>query len=368
MRHSLDVFRLIIDVESPVFIGNGSEISKKEYLQLRGGQLAILDIEKLYMYLKKRHMEDAFEAFMLKKEKESLEQWFYNMHLKTEDVKDCFKYIVKSDSVSLQKGTPQQIFPFVKDPYGKPYVPGSSVKGMLRTILLGADIIQNSEKYACEARYFEKNLKESHPRNRKLLNQDILKIEAIRFRYLNRSENSRDAVHDALSGCVISDSDPLDIKDLVVCQRIEKHVDGKERRLNVLRECLKPGTHICCSMTLDRSLCQLKPDEVKNAVAIFGKRYYDDYMRKFPSKIAYAKDRVFLGGGCGFVSKTMVYPMFPGMKGVRVTQEIFEKKGVPRKHMHDRDLEYGVSPHILKCTSLQKQLMPMGACRLRLEN
>ena len=35
----------------------------------------------------------------------------------------------------------------VTDPYGNPYVPGSSLKGMLRTILLSKDIAQDQIKY-----------------------------------------------------------------------------------------------------------------------------------------------------------------------------------------------------------------------------
>lgn len=33
----------------------------------------------------------------------------------------------------------------ITDPYGNPYIPGSSLKGMLRTLLLGRDILQNCE-------------------------------------------------------------------------------------------------------------------------------------------------------------------------------------------------------------------------------
>ena len=39
-----------------------------------------------------------------------------------------------------------QIISFIKDAYGKPYIPGSSIKGMLRTILLCYDILNNKNK------------------------------------------------------------------------------------------------------------------------------------------------------------------------------------------------------------------------------
>ena len=42
---------------------------------------------------------------------------------------------------------PIAIQQFVKDVYGLPYIPGSSLKGVLRTCLLAEDIMKNPEKY-----------------------------------------------------------------------------------------------------------------------------------------------------------------------------------------------------------------------------
>ena len=46
----------------------------------------------------------------------------------------------------MEKGR-MQIMNFMRDPYGNPYIPGSSIKGMLRTILLAADIMKNPLYY-----------------------------------------------------------------------------------------------------------------------------------------------------------------------------------------------------------------------------
>ena len=44
----------------------------------------------------------------------------------------------------------KEILTSVKDAYGCPYVPGSSLKGALRTVLLGAVVIRKNEAFAEE--------------------------------------------------------------------------------------------------------------------------------------------------------------------------------------------------------------------------
>ena len=46
-----------------------------------------------------------------------------------------------------ESAPPKEIDTFVKDAYGMPYVPGSSIKGMIRTALISWEIQRNPEKY-----------------------------------------------------------------------------------------------------------------------------------------------------------------------------------------------------------------------------
>lgn len=60
-------------------------------------------------------------------------------HVSLTDLKRCMKYTENVGDRSEEKGR-LQIMTCVTDPYGNPYIPGSSLKGMLRTILLSKDI------------------------------------------------------------------------------------------------------------------------------------------------------------------------------------------------------------------------------------
>lgn len=64
----------------------------------------------------------------------------------------------------------------VTDPYGNPYVPGSSLKGMLRTILLSKDIAQDQIKYKRDQSQIRSELSTGR-KNRKILNRNIGIIE-----------------------------------------------------------------------------------------------------------------------------------------------------------------------------------------------
>lgn len=381
MKYSVEVYDLILEVETPVFIGNGKNINKKEYIILPGKKLGVLDVGKFYYLVCKKHKAEEFERFMLQKTKSdfrlSLNQWMERSNIRIEDVKECFKYILDSESVTLLRGTPLEIFPFIKDPYGQPYVPGSSVKGMIRTILMGADICQNPKYYYREAELIQSSLNDRQKqRQQYILSRESSKLESKRYHWLRYNERREDAVNDLMSGLIISDSEPLRIEDMVVCQRLEVYTDGREKRMNVLRECIRPGTKIRCRLTLDHSRVKqgkldlrndIKAGDVLSAASVFSRQYFDNYLKKFPSKMSYMPDRVFLGGGIGFVSKTVVYPLFPGKRGIKITQQIFKKKGISDKHMHSKDMEYGVSPHILKCTNFSGKTVPFGACRMKLE-
>lgn len=64
----------------------------------------------------------------------------------------------------------------VTDPYGNPYVPGSSLKGMLRTILLSKDIAQDQIKYKRDQSQIRSELSAGR-KSRKILNRNIGIIE-----------------------------------------------------------------------------------------------------------------------------------------------------------------------------------------------
>lgn len=364
MKQYLKTYQMKLTAVGPVFIGSGRELSKKEYMFLTGNTIGVADIEKLYTYLKKKHKQQAFDEFLLNNPKEDLKHWIMEQKIDRNEIRSCMKYVLENGDTSLARGVKTTIMECVKDAYGKPYIPGSSIKGMIRTILLSADIIQNKEKYHSEKNALNTavNVKKSRTA---YLSQEEKAIIVKGYHLLERKpEKKQDAVNDIMVGVFVSDSEPLSMDDIILCQKVERHADGTEKNLNLLRECIRPGTEIFFTITVDESLCRITMDELMKAVEIFAESYQKNFLSAFHGMKVPGKNSVYLGGGSGFVSKTIIYPMFGKKQGISITQKIFDSTGVPRLHKHYRDAEYGAAPHIVKCTRYQGKTLQMGLCSL----
>lgn len=364
MKQYLKSYQMKLTVLGPVFVGSGRELSKKEYMFLPGRKIGVVDIEKLYPFLQKKGKQQEFDDFLLKDFRTDLKHWVMEQEISAEEILPYMKYILGSGDTSLVRGTKAQIMECVKDAYGKPYVPGSSIKGMLRTILLSADILTNQGQYNPEKKAVLAGAEANKGRTAYLA-KEKKQIEVKALHTLKRKiEKREDAVNDSLAGLIISDSEPLSMKDVVLCQKVERHVNGTEKNLNLLRECIRPGTEIYFTITIDESLCKLTIPKIMEAIKIFADNYYEKFLASFQGMDIPTANSVYLGGGSGFASKTLVYSMFGKKEGIRLIQKIFLHTNVPRMHKHDKDSEYGAAPHIVKCTKYQGQTVQMGLCTL----
>lgn len=367
MRQVLKTYDLVLKVKGPVFIGNGLEIQKKEYLFLDKTRIGIVDAAKLYQLAKKKRITDDLERFMVMDTKEDLKHWTMRNHITLKEIEDCMKYEEKVGDRQEEKGK-LQLMCCTADPYGNPYIPGSSVKGMLRTILLGSALLQRKGEYARNARQMQLNMQEPKIRRQTFLNKSVRDMENRTFHTLNRPDTRvEDAVNDYMSGVIVSDSEPISREQVILCQKWERHLDGSEKAINILRECIKPGTLIRCKLTIDASVCPLTVADIRESVGLFYQQYYGVFQKKFPGTDRGSCNTVLLGGGSGFVSKTIIYDLFEQPDAVKVTRDIFEKtmsNKVFREHKHFTDTKVGVSPHILKCTRYQGKSYMMGQCEL----
>ena len=365
MNSTLKTYQAELLVKGPVYVGSGKEIGKKEYVFLGGDRIGVLSPEKFYEEMKRRGKVRQFEKFLLENPRGDLTGWISKEGIRTTEINHCIRYTLKCrELVEARKNRSKlQIMECIKDPYGKPYIPGSSIKGMLRTILLGCDMIENAKLYQAGKSNMTYELFSPNKGNKKtLLSRSVKKMETDYFRTLNREGTKpEDAVNDILQGLIVSDSEPLELDDLTLSQAVELHTDGAEMVLPILRESIKPGSRIRFTITID-PLCPIDIEYLEHAVKIFANQTYDNFGKKFPGLDRMRENQVLFGGGAGFVSKTIVYPLCGKDKGVRVTQKIFEKTDVTDKHKHSQDTKTGVSPHIQKCTRYEGKLCKMGLC------
>ena len=360
MKDYLIEYNVELETVGPLFVGSGLELNKKEYI-LNNNEILVMNIPKLFEYMKSKKLTDKFEAFFIDDTRKNLRSFLMDNGIKLSWIDTCIKYRLIQPDTYLEKGT--TILEFMKDPYGLPYIPGSSIKGMLRTILLTNELIKNNKGYVLNKKKIEEAIVRAK-NNRNILKKEEKEIQTAAFNLLNRNEKKReDAVNDVLAGLIVSDSKPLDMKDMVLCNRIEYHVDGTEKKLNVLRECVKPNKKIYFKLTVDSTICSYTKEDIIDAIECFNKIYNECFRTKFTRISPGKDDSVYLGGGVGFASKTIIYPLFGYERGLDMTVNIFNGTGVSEKHKHNMDKRKGVSPHILKVTKYQGNLYHMGECR-----
>lgn len=82
------------------------------------------------------------------------------------------------------------------------------------------------------------------------------------------------------------------------------------------------------------------------------------------------QDILYLGGGAGFATKTILYGIFSKKDAVRVISKIFDKTIFRKKNekpQHINDVRLGVSPHIKKCTEYAGREYEFGKCKVYIE-
>ena len=180
-------------------------------------------------------------------------------------------------------------------------------------------------------------------------------------------KNLRNQKNDIMRGVLVGDSASLSWDDMCICQKIDLTTDGEERKLNVLREAIKPDVRIRIPVFIDTKVCKFTMEDIIAAIRMFNENYLKAFANKFGSVPMTREDATtfFLGGGTGYVSKTVTYGLLTKADDVGVVSAIIDAtlndRG-RREHGHYRDARKGVSPHMIKCTRYDDRLMQMGAC------
>ena len=365
MNEFIKRYKIKIRALSPIHVGNGEKIGKKEYINLLWDHKVIIpDLIKMYTDICKAGLEKEYIKYMLN-EQTDLGIWLKKHDFQKKDYQRWKRY--ELDSGDALSGSPvgrqvrtKEIMCITKDAYGLPFIPGSSLKGMIRTALLAYEIKQNPEKYREVCTSIKNNVRQFTKRDQ-CLSRETSDLETMAFHTLGRDEKKKgNAVNSCLSGLIVSDSKPISLKSLTLSQKIDYTLDGKEKPLPILREALIPGTEILFDVTIHEE-CPYTMETILAALNYFHQICYDYFYSKFHRGTA-EEGVVWLGGGVGFLSKTVLYALYE-KKTVPIVDVVFKNTlgfKIYQRHKHDRDLRLNVAPHVCKCTRYHNQLYDMG--------
>lgn len=367
MNHFLEKHKIILQTIGPVFIGDGRELVKNEYILNKKNRIAhIIDQKKLFRYLQTKGLVEKYEAFSLRPNG-GLRSWLYEEKIPHGDVQSFVDYSLDCDDIA-ELNTMKNVMTFQRDAYGFPYIPGSSLKGAIRTALLGADIVENTGKYSA----LPNKIRTAESRNRNVyLKKEIGHVESQFFHTKDREDRREDIRNDCMSGLRISDSKPLSVSDLTLCQKIDMHVDDRETALPILRECLKPGTKIEFDLVIDRNECSFTVADILKSVDVFLESYNKLFLENFKREELYERRVIYLGGGSGFATKTVLHQLLAGERDrVKVVSNVIDNtlfSQSKNEHKHYKDAGLGVSPHVAKLTEYDRRLVQMGACKIEIQ-
>ena len=368
----IETYKITARTLSPVHIGSGEKVGKKEYwYNKKKGQVGILDMQAFYKGLTEKKLLDKFMNYMLFEKKQLLYQWINTEKITQKELEKWSKYILDARDAEIESNKNRDILLFCKNAYGMPYIPGSSIKGAIRTCLLTAQILEklkkNPEEYGVE-----KDEITGSTRNKNKLELLEKGIEQKEFHTLVRRnetgdlENKGKATMDCMAGIRVSDSNPLDMKTLTLCKKIDLPRRGKGHELPIYRECITPNTVFTFEISIDTSVWTQNGnaipytiEDIKKSIDIMFSYYQSVFLDKFQEKNRYQAGTFCLGGGVGYPSKAVTYPILGG-ENWKIVSDILSNV---TKKSRKADWESGIAPRVKKCTNYGGRTYDMGICR-----
>ena len=153
MQQYMSTYKVTLETKGPLYIGSGKQLGKKEYIHNRQKkEIVVPNLIKMYQQLKKKNLTGEYEKFLLNPKEKDLYMWLVNKGITYAESKKWAEYSFDCSDAVLDRNT-KEISLFVKDVYGKPFVPGSSLKGALRTILCVDELVHDKKKLSTSTRH-----------------------------------------------------------------------------------------------------------------------------------------------------------------------------------------------------------------------
>lgn len=369
---------------APVHIGSGDKLSKSEYVfHPPSGRVYFLDDAQWLAFLNRRRLHDSLAQFLLQPYNRSgIWSWLEKAGVQEEELAgvSCGFVALKAED----RRELNDVAPFLRGADGVPYIPGSSLKGALRTGLLYGLLRQEEalrrKFWPLAAQALAQGRKGDAARLAQQLEQELLH----RLQLVNghgRPLAQHDALLSVLRGLQVGDL-RFDAPHTVLQRKVDwsthaGRLGSNEKKLPIYRECLAAGSSGTFRLTVDREF--LAPvgltgiDDVLAAVractqATLALQQEAFGPRTLPAIWREAQEGdVLLGGGTGFLSKTFVLWLAPDAAAAREViaaylDATFKQRG-QAMHRHVA-LDQRIAPRTLKLAVGNGQSQLLGLCRL----
>lgn len=378
---SMHYWKVSLVCQSPVFVGSGEKFKKSEYIyDKRAGEVHFLDESGWIRFLGRHGIMDDFSNALLANPLH-LNLFGYLSH----QDRLCRKYgsignilhAMKKERAVLRtepylgnpEKAPNEIAGFVLDAKGNPYIPGSSLKGAFRTAILAHHILQNRGAYKKDW----ENIRRAAG-NKRDMGKAMDNLEREAAIPLDKN-GKRDMVKSYFRGLTVSDASLVNGGLCVVPKTDLGLHTFRTHEVSLFRETLKADSTLEFTLGLDDDASAMGHFGIHNFHDLMDvlkefvnfqyeilKKPFEDYAKEELQDIKNARNAdLVLGGGAGYISKTLVYALAPSKEdAVYVVRKLMENM-FKRGH-HGEDTE--ISPHALKMAEVDGVNYLMGLCYL----
>lgn len=383
---------------APVHTGSGEKRRAFEYLyDGRKNEVAFPDASKWIALLAQHGLMDDF-ALAIERgafRERSLREWLLREGVKEGTLRSIVLRRAATPSLVTAERGRKSLNDIVCQTTladGRPYIPGSTIKGALRTGLLYDAIRRDPLRFRPlwgRIRTETGNLRD----RKKAWERIVAELEqAVLHTLALPGTKPGDAVSSALRGLRVSDAVGTGSADTVVLQKVDtttkRSKEGKnESRLPLFRECIPTGRTLRFSITADLTMLGTCGITSLTQVTQALHAYTADGLRRQKQAILPMNPRFYqplfeeaetadllLGGGTGFLAKTLVYALADSDEEARefIAAYLDEQFAVRDRrtgryeptHKH-KQFDRTLSPRTLKRAVMGQDDWIMGLCALR---
>lgn len=269
----MESLNMRLETLTPVRIGSHvSEITPYDYV-LAGGKCYVMSDEKLSAYLVDRDLIDDFNKSIAKEGKRFNIGLFLSRHGIEDDsgLRGLSSYVVQVH----ENARPLRLLPIIRDVEQKPYIPGSSIKGAMRTAVIYAMLkkMKESDPGDFDRRFIKqvkkkldeirkKGARRPPERMRKFFASDLEKELTNHFDLKNLMKRDRSYIHDPhtdIFRCLkVSDALPVRLNYRIYDFRVLDKQNNGDLAFEspIFAEALSPGAIFEFRVTWDSWLAE----------------------------------------------------------------------------------------------------------------
>ncbi len=392
-----ETYTMKLDVLTPTHIGCDEKLQKVD-LFVGNDKIAILDGHQWTRLLRQYNLLETYleEASRAGKE---LNNWAWlqekNRALDLWSMKEPPFQALMPKPGDMREAN--DIARFVHDVHQKPYIPGSSLKGVFRSAVLAATI-QKEENAAHKERIWnEIDADIGNPYARKATGDKVQEklLQVFRTPQNGNGKDYDRMLADPFRGLSVSDTAAFGNDATMLSRKLDLTLpvgrNGIEKALPIWRECIRPEQSTTFQLTLDYGWFRhvrldihslqdfLSMLDVYRSIQV---EYFESIalreVKKSRSNYQAAQKpqdakTVLLGGGIGFHTKSLLYAIAPDPDSARILVSKLLAKQTPPNHKHGPDKDAVVSPRTLKCAKVEgftskftkvEGLYRMGMCAI----